>query len=214
MTAEVRVVMDLPEETTKPHRHWYRLNLLTWLVTVVVAVALVCRQIEKQNEFAFGGLGRTTHSFDTGWPLTHREFTESYVPFNWTSKESSSHWHLGRLIANCAVCCLLIVSTMVVSERWLRQRSRLQLSLRSLMLLAWVVGAMVMLLNAEWELPFRDFSDAWVYWSIISWLDFAVPARWPILFAVGCSIYLAGELIWHLVAYAWNGAARLRANDE
>jgi hypothetical protein len=162
MTAEVRVVMDLPEETTKPHRPRYRLHLLTWLVAIINLAAVTNLQRHGWYDQTYSTAGvSSTH----GWPLLHVHVYETR-PGNLRTRT----WYFDMLVANLLVWSVLLSSTMFVCERWQRQQKRLQFSLAKLLLLGFTVAVLTQLVKL----------DPTIYDNVVT------PFGWPILLAAGC----------------------------
>ena len=154
-----------------PKRPWYRLHWVTWVVMGVVLSAAIREQCTYQIAFDL-----------YGWPLIDRL----------ELGHSERRWEISALVFNVAFCSVLVVSSGCGAELWLRRQNPLQIDLRSGFVITGVLACVCWLV----ELPSQSLLEwRWTYvLPLVSWSDLRQPLRWPILFAIACTIYTLGYL--------------------
>jgi hypothetical protein len=182
---------------TESVRPWYKWHWLTVLVCAIVVGGLLARQLEKRSVFGITNLGILNEWSDFGWPLAYLHLAESrwYVSSS-ISSTANYEWHLWRMSFNAAFSALLTVGAVFATERWTRNKRRLQFSIEGILCLTAMTGGLIVL-GREWELPYRDFDpeNVSVYWSVVSLNDLVHPLRWPSLIALAIALYLAASLL-------------------
>jgi hypothetical protein len=137
-----------------------------------------------------------------GYTLIDREVRRSVgFPISSLSyvSEKANHQTLSWFLL---FCLLLITATVHVFELWLRSPNRLHLSLGSLFCLIGVAAILTGIVNG-------DFYDSLVWLGLptlllISWDDLRHPLNWPLLLALGCTIYSLGWLVCFVVLRLWS----------
>jgi hypothetical protein len=180
---------------------WYRLHVLTWLLTGVVAWGFICCQRTVNG----GYLNSVATVSFYGWPRIYLHLIKSNERllhasnlFNETralpprtplprAKPPNYKWMSYGIVINVLCGFTLVVATAVVVEWWLRRTKRLQLSLGSLLLIIGVFSILFAFASYDSTLRFKMA-------SFISWSDFRHPSRWPVLFGVGCALSFLGSL--------------------
>ena len=186
-----------------PKRPWYRLHWLTWLVLVLLVVGLDDWEREERLIATSGFANFTLTGF--GWPIEHGRLFGKHVAFPKLERSAAEcSWDMLALATNSIVCVLLVLSTAVIVERCLRSPNRLQLSLRSLMAITAITGIMLCIAVQSETL------EAAILWMtkmdshILSADDLSWPPHWPVLFALGCTIYSLGWLVCFAVLRIWS----------
>jgi hypothetical protein len=170
-----------------------RPHLPTWVIIAVVLGAFVYRQFEKRLVLGIGNLGVFSDWSSFGWPVAHLELVTTLVLPN--APTHTYEWFAWRLAGNCLFGVLLVSSTAVVCERWLRSSRRLTISLRQFFAMIAVISVLITC-SRQWEMPYRDWDPKFfqVSWSLIGWSDVVQPWRWPLLIGLACTIYVLGYL--------------------
>ena len=194
-----------------PKRPWYRLRWLTWLLLAMVAGAFISRQMEKELIFGIGDLGMLFERFSVGWPLQHAEYVSSQSMLKGSKLvlngpiSIESEWFIWPFLVNSAFGFVLVASTAIIGERWVRRERRLQINLQQI-LIAMATFGVLLTLSRPWTVGYGDLDlDTFsMQWSLVGMDDLRVPLRWPLLFALGCTIYSLGWLACLTVLRCWS----------
>ncbi|MBC7854632.1 MAG: hypothetical protein IAF94_14465 [Pirellulaceae bacterium] len=200
-----------------PKRPWYRLHWLTVAVCSVVLGAVVFREMEQNEQ----GRGHGTNDFgpisfveyESGWPLRHRyvwiDFTT--LPSGIPATSTLGHLMPWALTVNVLLGLILVMSAMITVEHRCRTVKLWQVTLREMLVVTAILALLLWLAMEEERLLFplsksgtdvaflhepHDFSRPL--------LGLVYPHRWPILFGLGCTVYLLGWLTCHLATRAWS----------
>ncbi|HUE71625.1 MAG TPA: hypothetical protein VMP01_12135 [Pirellulaceae bacterium] len=174
-------------------RPWYRLHWVTWVVVVILVWTLINRELEARLvglSLSFSYISDTLY----GWPVDHLTVVESGSLLRRPGQQLrfEYRWHYPQLVFNVVFCLLLSVSTVHVMELRLRSPNHMQLSLRSLLVVTAIAACLAGLAggNIDFGLPWVGVRSSW----LINWYDLRRPVRWPLIFALGCTIYSLGWL--------------------
>lgn len=192
--------------TAKPDaamkRPWHRLHSGTLVVALGCAVAItVCQKREEST-----GPNSQAMSF-LGWPFAYAHRPDIFL----TQYRYSPSVNMWGLAYNLVVCTLLLVATVVCSERVIRRLARWQHSVSGLLVFLIVVSATLSLLRLE---------AYYLHHRVYSFDAPDVPAtpillfRWPlylsvpIILATACTVYTAGWLATRLAGWCVRSLAR------
>ena len=161
-----------------------RLHWVTWVVLLIVGAAILCCQV------------------DGGWP---------FVAMTMLAQ-----------VLNVCLSLTLTGSTVFLIESRSRRPKPLQIELKTILTLTIVVGIITTLLLAreeesEWWLRLQFHLDLWRKYHLkqVTSPFFDSPQmpwhiRIPVIFAMGCTIYLAVDLATHLASRCFKLVRRSR----
>lgn len=193
-------------------RPWYRLHWLTWVIAVTVLAVFVSRQLEKELVLGIGNLGMYSQRSSVGWPFQHAEVVDSGAmtmtgpgPIVPRTASTTYEWFVWPLVANCSFSFLFVASTTLVCECWLRRERRLQINLRQSLVALAILGVLLTL-SRPWTVGYRDLDreNFEMEWSLIGIADLTTPLRWPLLIALGCTIYSLAWLVCFVIFCGWS----------
>lgn len=185
-------------------RPWYRPHRITWVVIAVViwgVAAQVCDPGRRRSVDL--DLATTLEFFECGWPIDAVQIIETH---DWIDASTlrctdiAFDFYGGELLLDLIVCSWLVVSTGFVCER-LRSARHPQFTLRQLVLVTFVVCVLLTLGVhgiPQGNITHADPDNLWYLLKKPSW--------WPVLFAIGCTIYSFVCLI----KWEWSLARRPR----
>jgi hypothetical protein len=168
------------------------------IVTTIVAVGLCAANYELKPGIMSGGSWRMTTGYSQGWPAIFRYLLVDEIgPFDRAGKASTTtteiQWNTTALWFDAIAVTLLVAATAVVCEG--RCRDILpwrQLRLQSMLILVTVVSCLLVIYQNDIGLvglsP-NGFGMRTGWLSATPWYQ-----RLPILFGLGCLIYLVGRL--------------------
>ena len=185
-----------------PKRPWYRLHWLTWLVLGLVLLVLAPRQRAEFHSYLLAGTGYLWKASYCGWPLVDLNIKETVALGGTARPKVEYHWRGVPLAVNLLICSALAISTVFVTERLVRARPRMQFSIRSLLILISVVAILLTMMSNEF-IHEPDISDR-SRRALMYWMELKNPLRWPLLFALGCTIYSSGWLIGFAAVRGWS----------
>ncbi len=184
-----------------PKRPWYRLHWVTWVVVII----LVWTLFSRGSEAGFRGIDssfyyRKENAY--GWPAKHLTVVEWGTFLRPNNPPTVEHkWHVRELVFNAGFGFMLVLASVFAFELWMRTRKRTQLTLGSMLGLTAVAACLAGLASGsiDFWLPAVFIRSSW----LISWYDLQRPVMWPLIFAMGCTIYSLGWLALALLRRAY-----------
>ncbi len=154
------------ENRTSKQLAWYRPHITTLIAVILVTAAVTSSQRELRGGIGAGNSWRMTSTYYQGWPVYCRQLTicetGDFSPraqqFAVATSRTESHWFTIGLLSDIAASIMVILSTAIVCEMWLRRRLRpWQLDVRSLFLIVTVIATLTFLYQNEFAI--------YVWWS-------------------------------------------------
>ncbi len=186
----------------EPSRRWYRLHVLTWLVAAVMLGTVLFSQVRTVK---CPYLYNTANLRLFGWPCSYidlvgnrsliEQMRQIRPPTNYIT------CLLIVLVIDTTFWSLLIGATLIVVEKRMRNTHRLQFTILGLLKFTTVIAVILALVVR------RDDIQRFLYFQygldVIFDLGFGyekwMQADWPIwvpvLFGLGCLVYLIGEFL-------------------
>lgn len=154
---------------------------------------------------------RLRNAYPSGWPLCH---------FVYIRAQGTYEFNASAAVINAVICCLILISTIVVSYVWISAMlGKRKLALADFLKLITAVALLCAWASNERLLMDSTLGRFWVarsllnpnfwltHWTITSpSLEFAL--RITILIAIGCLIYCTISVIQHIVSVRIANARR------
>ena len=204
-----------------PKRPWYRLHWLTVAIFSVVLGAVVYREMEQNQQSKghgkneFGPISFVV--YECGWPVRHRYvFIENTtLPSSVPATASQRHLVPWALTFNVLLGLILVMSAMITVEHRCRTVKLWQVTLREMLVVTAILALLLWLAMEEERLLFPLSNSGTDVTFLHEPHDFnspllglMYPQSWPILFALGCTVYLLGWLVCFVVLRCWSLARR------
>ena len=198
-----------------PHsqRSWFRWHWLTLILAAWLTWAIADCQVQRQSSWMYGNYDSGEMDFMCGWPFRHlivRNFKGSSdeILLLFLGPPSDRHtWYVRALVIDGAFWLVLMGSLVVVSERWLRSRNRLQFGMQALLALTGVAAVLVAILSQN--TPYWVFRLGLEPSFEVEWCNLRKPLRYILPVGIGCATYVAGWLLCRLLIFGWTSARRL-----
>ena len=203
-------------------RPWYRLHWVTWVVLLIVGWAIGWCQVDDTRQTQFNRSGFVSAYFAShGWPF--KALVERYSLWGIRTFDVELVNSVA-LALDVALSFILLGSTALVSERWIRGPKRLQLQLKTLLSVTAVVALSVLLVTQRettWWWRLRNELDLVRNYQVVIPEVSSDPSlgplhlqpwyvRFPVIFAIGCTIYLAADLATRLASRCFKLVRRSR----
>lgn len=182
-------------------RRWYLSHLPTCFLVAVVAIELVAANLNGSH---VSGHWPGTEYSAHGWPIPcvwwmfHTQWDSFSMTHNYRVISSfhsiESVWWL---LVDGAVALFILASTALVCEHVRREwRGRFQFRLSTLLWLVTVAASLLGLMLMDQNLSLRLRQDPWI--------GLPSSVNIPLLFGIGCAVYVAGRTgVWMVGKTAW-----------
>jgi hypothetical protein len=220
--SESTMIAELKSVKTDSHsmreRPWYRLQATTLFALLLVGAATLGRQMSGRDGVHFGtNLLSEYQLFCYGWPM---ECLDRMLMIDLASGSITQvdwQWDWGPLLLDIAISIALLFSTALVCETWRRRNfAPWQFSLRSIFVVMAVMAIVGVTYTSDVTIPWHwpnGEDNRWHFvccgLAVSPWYIIA-----PMLFGIGCAIYVMAAATWSLGSTMLRLARSARATNR
>jgi len=200
----------MEQEKKKQIRDWHRRNFWSLLVCLVVLLSLVAVNVKESGIKTEIGTDREfIEVYQIGFPAFYLEsdhYNKLSVYGNWHESHKYVNLRIGWATLNVLFAAVVVTSTWILFIRIPQRISRLQFSIRSIMILTALIGVALPFIIAEYEDAVYQATQVetlakqdsrlipYLMYVRLSWHPLYF--RIPILIGCGCTLYLCLRMLW------------------